>query len=66
MIASDIPFPSEIYIIVLRDAVAYEAEVIWNTGREIGVRFRQRHSLSDDIAPGLLFLKRLFLAKLPH
>ena len=66
LIASDVPFPSEIYIIVLRDSVAYEAIVVWNSGREIGVRFRQRHCLSDDVAPGLLFLKRLFLAKLPH
>jgi hypothetical protein len=62
-VGKNIPFPSQFYLIVLRDRVAYEARVVRNNGYEVGVRFQKQLSISDISDPSLNYLKRLWLAK---
>jgi hypothetical protein len=55
-------FPSEFYLINIRDRVAYEAKVIWNGGSEVGVTFKKILPMSE-IDSTLGFLKQLWLSK---
>ena len=55
-------FPSEFYLINIRDRVAYEAKVVWNSGSEVGVAFQKILPMSE-IDSTLGFLKQLWLAK---
>jgi hypothetical protein len=56
-------FPSEFYLINIRDRVAYDAKVMWNNGIEVGVQFKKTYPLSDITDPSMSFLKRLWLSK---
>lgn len=56
-------FPSDIYLINIRDRVAYEAKVVWNKGSEIGVTFTHTMPLDGITDPALAFLKQLWLTK---
>jgi hypothetical protein len=57
------PFPSEFYLINIRDRVAYDAKVVWNDANNIGVTFKKTYPLSGVVDPSLSYLKRLWLAK---
>jgi PilZ domain len=63
VVAKNAQFPSEFYLINIRDRVVYEARVTWNSGGEIGVNFKNVHPLSDITDPSLGYLKRLWLTK---
>ena len=56
-------FPSDFYLINIRDRIAYEATVVWNKGSEIGVTFKQATPLAGITDPALAFLKQLWLTK---
>jgi hypothetical protein len=56
-------FPSDFYLINVRDRVAYEATMVWNRGTEIGVTFKAALPLSGITDPRLAFLKQLWLTK---
>ncbi|HJT42809.1 MAG TPA: PilZ domain-containing protein [Rhizomicrobium sp.] len=56
-------FPTDFYLINIRDRVAYDAKVIWNDGSEVGVTFKKTYPLSELTEPKLSFLKRLWLSK---
>ncbi|HKB96967.1 MAG TPA: PilZ domain-containing protein [Rhizomicrobium sp.] len=56
-------FPSDFYLINIRDRVAYEAKVVWNNGSEVGVTFQKTLPMSDITDSSLIFLKRLWLSK---
>ena len=56
-------FPSNFYLINIRDRVAYDAQLIWNDGAQIGISFKKPISLSHCADPSLSYLKRLWLSK---
>ena len=56
-------FPSDFYLINIRDRVAYDVKVIWNSGTEIGVTFKNTLPLASITDPALAFLKQLWLTK---
>ena len=56
-------FPSDFYLINIRDRVAYEAQLVWNKGNEIGVAFKATLPLAGITDPALAFLKQLWLTK---
>jgi hypothetical protein len=62
-VGKNTPFPSEFYLIGIRDCVAYEAKVVRNNGSEVGVRFANSFPLSTMADSSLNYLKRLWLAK---
>ena len=53
------------YLINIRDAVAYDAHVVWSKGLDMGVRFGATISLSDSDFT-VRRLKKLWLAKAPR
>ncbi len=56
-------FPSDFYLIGIRDRLVYDAQLAWNNGAEVGVTFKAIRSLADITDPALSFLKRLWLTK---
>ncbi len=56
-------FPSDFFLINIRDRTAYDARVVWNHGAKIGVSFKKIYPLSDIVDPSLAYLKRLWMAK---
>ena len=56
-------FPSEFFLINIRDRVAYDCRVVWNKGGEVGVAFKATIALSAVTDPALAYLKKLWLAK---
>ena len=56
-------FPSEFYLINVRDRCAYAAKLVWNNGTEVGVTFHKTLALADLSDPKLAYLKRLWMAK---
>ena len=62
-VGNNAQFPSDFYLINIRDRVAYEAKVVWNKGSEIGVTFTHTKPLAGITDPALAFLKQLWLTK---
>jgi len=62
-VGSNAQFPSDFYLINIRDRVAYEAKLVWNRGTEIGVTFKNTLPLGGITDPALAFLKQLWLTK---
>ena len=56
--------PSSLYLIHIRDRVAYEATVTWNNGKEVGVSFKNQFRLADIADPTKQFLTRLWYDQL--
>jgi hypothetical protein len=56
-------FPSDFYLINIRDRVAHEVKLVWNRGAEIGVTFKSTIPLGGITDPALAFLKQLWLTK---
>lgn len=56
-------FPSDFYLINIRDRVVYEVKLVWNKGTEIGVTFKSTIALGGITDPALAFLKQLWLTK---
>ena len=56
-------FPTEFFLINIRDRVAYDCKVVWNKGGEVGVTFKAVVPLSAITDPSLAYLKKLWLAK---
>jgi hypothetical protein len=63
MVGKNMQFPSQFFLINIRDRVAYDCKVVWNKGSEIGVAFKAIVALSAITDPGLAYLKKLWLAK---
>jgi PilZ domain len=63
VIGKNAQFPSDFYLINIRDRVVYDAKVVWNKGSEIGVQFQKVRPLSDITDSSLGFLRRLWLSK---
>jgi hypothetical protein len=62
-IGKNMQFPSEFYLINVRDRVAYDAKLVWNSSTEVGVTFKKTTPLASINDPKLNFLKRLWMAK---
>ena len=56
-------FPSNFYLINVRDRVVYEVKLIWNDGKEAGVTFKATIPLTAITDPALGYLKRLWLSQ---
>lgn len=54
--------PTSIFLINIRDRVAYEGVVGWKRLPEYGIAFLATHALSNLTKPELQFLKRIWLA----
>ena len=63
VMAKNAQFPSQFFLINIRDRVAYDCKVVWNKGGEVGVAFKATVALSAITDPGLAYLKKLWLAK---
>jgi hypothetical protein len=62
-IGKNMQFPSDFYLINVRDRVAYDAKLVWNNSTEVGVTFKKTMPLAGITDPKLSFLKRLWMAK---
>jgi hypothetical protein len=62
-IGKNMQFPSDFYLINVRDRVAYDAKLVWNNSAEVGVTFKSTMPLAGISDPKLSFLKRLWMAK---
>ena len=62
-VGKNMQFPSDFYVINVRDRIAYDAKLVWNKGSEIGVTFKKVTPLAAITDPALAFLKRLWMAK---
>jgi PilZ domain len=62
-VGSNAQFPSDFYLINIRDRVAYDAKLVWNRGTEIGVTFKSTIPLGGITDPAFAFLKQLWLTK---
>ena len=56
-------FPSQFFLINIRDRVAYDCEVVWIKAAEVGVTFKATIALSALTDPALGYLKKLWLSK---
>jgi hypothetical protein len=63
VMGKNMQFPSEFFLINVRDRVAYDCKLVWNKGGEVGVNFKATVPLSGAVDPGLAYLKKLWLAK---
>jgi hypothetical protein len=63
VVGKNMQFPSEFFLINIRDRVAYDCKLVWNKGGEVGVAFKATISLSSIADPALGYLKKLWLAK---
>jgi hypothetical protein len=54
------PIPSNVYLINLKDRVAYESTIVWNTGSEAGLAFSKILPLAEITDPALAYLKKLW------
>ena len=54
--------PADIFLIIIRDQVAHEAEVAWRNPKETGLVFRKAYQLSELEDPKLVHLKNLWQA----
>ena len=62
-VGNNTQFPSEFYLINIRDRVVHDARLVWNRGNEIGVTFNNTMPLAGLTDPALAFLKQLWLTK---
>ncbi|HKQ11620.1 MAG TPA: PilZ domain-containing protein [Rhizomicrobium sp.] len=62
-VGNNAQFPSDFYLINIRDRIAYNAKLVWNRGTEIGVTFENTLPLAGITDPALAFLKQLWLTK---
>jgi hypothetical protein len=62
-VGNNAQFPSDFYVINIRDRIAYDARLVWNRGTEIGVTFKAALPLAGVTDPALAFLKQLWLTK---
>jgi len=63
LVGKSAQFPSDFYLINVRDGLLHEAKLIWNKGEEIGVAFKSTSTFDTITDPALGFLKRLWLSK---
>ena len=56
----------KVFLINIRGCVAYEAEVLWNTKGQAGLKFSAAIPLEDLTDPKLTYLKELWRAHASH
>ncbi len=56
-------YPTDFYLINLRDRIVYDAKVVWFSNREAGVKFQKVFRLSEIDDPALGYLKDAWLAQ---
>lgn len=57
--------PSELFMIDVREAVAYRARVAWRSASEIGLSFISKHPLDDTLDQNLRFLRVIWGGNAP-
>lgn len=57
------PLPKAAFMLLVRDATVYEADVCWMRDLDAGLSFRARHSLHGDKGPELEQLRRIWKAR---
>jgi len=62
-VAGEHNFRGRIYVINIRDGSAYDSQVVWSKGADIGIKFDVVIPLSTTTDVGFSRLKKLWLAK---
>ena len=65
-VGSNSQLPSTFHLINVRDSIVYRAKQVWKMGADVGLSFEETVPLSAITDPGLGYLKKLWLAKVPH
>jgi len=55
--------PFSFYLINIRDRLVYDAQVIWNSGVEIGVTFNKTIPIDKIVDPAQSYLRNLWLSR---
>jgi len=55
--------PCTFYLINIRDRLVYDAQVIWNSGAEIGVAFTKTIPIDNILDPAQSYLRELWLSR---
>jgi PilZ domain len=63
VVGKNAQFPTDFFLINIRDRTAYDVSVVWNNGSRIGVTFKKIYPLSDIRDPSLNYLTRLWISK---
>lgn len=52
--------PNQIYLLQVKEGLAWDAEVVWRHGARLGLKFSGNHDLNDEIGKSLRPVKRLW------
>lgn len=55
--------PFSFYLINIRDRLVHDAQVIWNSGVEIGVAFNKTIPIDEIVDPAQSYLRNLWLSQ---
>jgi hypothetical protein len=55
--------PFSFHLINIRDRLVYDAQVIWNSGVEIGVAFNKTIPINEIVDPAQSYLRNLWLSR---
>lgn len=60
-IPTNVAVPAKVYLVHLRDRMAYESDVIWYSGREAGLAIRRTLPIGELKGPEFAFLTKVWL-----
>ena len=58
VLAPGLVIPTRVVLVDTRNAIAYEAEVVWMKPPDFGIRFLTTHAVRGALPPHLQYLKR--------
>ncbi len=60
-LAGSTPVPAEVWLIEVREGLAFRCRVAWRASPELGLEFTSSHDLKDAATPELRMLKRIWV-----
>lgn len=60
-LAGTAPVPNEVWLIEVREGLAFRCRVAWRASPELGLEFSASHDLKDPTSPELRMLKRIWV-----
>jgi hypothetical protein len=55
--------PAEFYLINVRDRLIYKAKLVWRTGHDVGLKFKETMRFSEITDPSLSHLADLWMSR---
>lgn len=58
--ASPQMIPNELHLVQIKEGIAWDAEVIWRRGNQVGLALKERHDLKQPVADQLKALRAVW------